>query len=140
MTMRGVRLSVSGMLIAACFLGAVSVRSTAAVFTDQVSVAGNIFATPALAAPTGVNGSANCILAVRSNQVSWNASTHATLYLVERKLGTGSFVALTTTASTSITDLAVVGGTYQYRVIAQRELWSSPASSAVTLVQPGLCL
>lgn len=129
-----------GALLACALSGSWSIALTAARFTDTEMVAGNVLGTAALTPPTGASGQASCLLAVRTNLVQWNASPNAALYQIERALGAGSFVVAGTSASTSFTDVVLVGGTYKYRIVSVRELWLSNPSSEVTLVQPGVCL
>ena len=131
---------VAGAAIAGSTLGA-QIGTTQAVFTDSAVVSGNVFKTQAIAAPTGLTGSALCVLAVRSNTIQWNPVSTADSYAIERASGSGgSFLSLTVVTDTSYTDLDVLSGTYQYRIVAQRANWRSSPSATLTLTQGALCL
>lgn len=110
-------------------------------FTDGESVQENAFTTSTLPTPTGLAGTVVCVVSLsRSNDLVWNTAVGATEYRIDRAVGTGSFTTLATTTATSYVDTAVSSGTYHYRVAAKRYQWTSPASAAITLQQPTLCL
>jgi hypothetical protein len=71
-------------------------------------------------------------------EVSWDAVTGATMYRVERQVGTGAFTEVTETAQTSYTDPGLSPATtYSYRVIAVDGAETSSASAEFELDTEG---
>lgn len=73
--------------------------------------------------------------------ISWNASTGATSYPLERKVDGGNFGQISDQAATSFVDQnLILGSTYTYRVAAKNSYgvsaWSNEASVTVGNVPP----
>ncbi len=79
------------------------------------------------ATPTGLSGS----VSDDDIAVEWNASTGATSYRLQRRLGTsGAWATIATAAQTSYSDLNLADGSYWYRVQSRNSNGSSDYSAA----------
>lgn len=88
--------------------------------------------TPPPASPTSVKAMASGEMAIG---VTWNVVATATGYILERKLGTGSYARLATPTGATYNDSALLSGTYTYRVSATNSDGQSGGteSNAVTI-------
>lgn len=96
------------------------------IFLSTVSMADHEFSEPPNT-PTGLTGPITDYNG--SYTISWNSSTGATYYALQRQLGTGTWSGIYSGSSTSKAESSLAAGTYSYRVSACNELvcsgWSA---------------
>lgn len=111
--------TISGLAVATSYTFVVEAFNGVGAASSE-TVTGSTLALPAAPATASFQASADV---QRRLDVSWAASADATDYQVYRRIGTGAYVLLGTTASTSYADLNGTGNTaYTYQVVARRTI------------------
>jgi hypothetical protein len=110
---------ISGLAVATSYTFVVEAFNGVGAASSE-TVTGSTLALPAAPATASFQASADV---QRRLDVTWAASADATDYQVYRRIGTGAYVLLGTTASTSYADLNGTGNTaYTYQVVARRTI------------------